>query len=441
MTTLKPTRSVDVLVAGAGAGGICAALQAARQGAQVLLVEKEQEIGGTGVHSPVALVCKFQRRDTYEPINIGLHKELFPEAYAWRGEFSEEDLLPTYDHQSLYQRYLDLCAAEPNLELLCGCGVSGVQVSERRIQQVELENGECVSAQVFVDGTANGNLSAMAGAGFDVGRPGDQAMQSATLTFTVTGYDVKQLQNPAINTWGGYWNLNQELSEIYRDARERGEVQNPKHGVVCFAYPDGKTLLFNSNEVPGVNPMEAGAEAKAMAQAEQYVHELMNIVRSHPAFANAEIASISPRMGIREGRRIHGEYTLTGEDCLAEARFEDMVAACAYDLDIHDPDGGEGSLIRIPNTQYYHIPYRSLVAKDLDNLLLSSRCISGDFEAHSSYRVMSGVTGIGQAAGAAAAVAVSRNMSILREVPAAAIRRALQQQGQYVEGALEELSV
>jgi glycine/D-amino acid oxidase-like deaminating enzyme len=427
----------DILIAGAGAGGICAAIQAARQGARVLLVEKEDRIGGTGVHSPVALVCKFQRRDTYEPINIGLHKELFREAYTWRGEFTPEDQLPTYDHQTLYRRYQELTAAEPSLEILTGCGVTRVETRDGRIHSVTLENGQEVRASVYVDGTANGNLSDMAGAQFDVGRPGDQAMQSATLTFTVRGYDVTQLKNPAINTWGGYWSLNAELTELYDDARERGEVTNPKHGVICFAYPDGKTLLFNSNEVPGVDPMKPGAEESARKQAETYVHELMTIIRRHPAFADAHIETISPRMGIREGRRIHGDYTLTGKECMAEARFEDMVAACAYDLDIHDPDGGKPSLIRIPNTQYYHIPYRSLIARGFDNLLLGSRCISGDFEAHSSYRVMSGVTGIGQACGAAAALAVRLSNGRVRDIPADWIRFELRKQGQFIEGNAE----
>lgn len=124
-------RRYDILVAGAGCGGICAAVQAARQGARVLLVEREVEIGGTGVHSPVALICKFQRRDTHEPINLGLHRELFPHAYAWRGEFEDDGLLPTYDHRDLARRYRGLLAAEDAITVLTGCGVVGVDTEAR----------------------------------------------------------------------------------------------------------------------------------------------------------------------------------------------------------------------------------------------------------------------------------------------------------------------
>ena len=129
---------------------------------------------------------------------------------------------------------------------------------------------------------------------------------------------------------------------------------------------------------------------------------------------------------------------LTGEDCLAEARFDDAVAAGAYDIDIHDPDGASSTLRNIPNTQYYHIPYRSLIARGHTNLLLGSRCISGDFEAHSSYRVMSCLTGVGQAAGSAAALAAQHAGGAVREIPASWIRYRLQDAGQWIEGAVEE---
>lgn len=443
-SSATPPLTADVLVAGAGAGGICAAVQAARMGARVLLVEKAPEIGGTGVHSPVGLVCKFQRRDTLEPINRGLHQELFPEAYGWRGEFDPSDQLPTYDHRKLAERYQALISALPALTVLTGQGVAAVrqQRSEssgkQHLVSVTLEDGRELAAAVFVDGTADGNLSALAGAPFELGRPGDHAMQSATLTFTVTDFDPSRMKNPAINTWGGYWSLQNEMNALYRAHKAEGRIRNPRDGVGCFAYPDGKTLLFNSNAVFGVDPTRPETVRAARELAETYVHELFDLLKTrHPAFQNATLASVSAWMGVREGRRILGDYVLTGEDCLGEARFDDMVAACAYDIDIHDPHGGPTRMQRIPNSQYYHIPYRCLTAREHDNLLLGSRCISGDFVAHSSYRVMSGITAIGQAAGAAAALAARQNPADVRRISPAAIRHQLRRSGQVVEGSEE----
>jgi hypothetical protein len=429
--------TTDVLVAGAGCGGICAAVQAARQGARVLLVERAAEIGGTGVHSPVGLVCKFQRRDTHEPINRGLHQELFPEAYAWRGEFADDDLLPSYDHRALARRYQQLLAAEPRIETRTLCAVEAVTVvaapAGRRIAAVRLTGGAVARAGVLVDGTADGHLAALAGAEFAVGRAGDGRLMPATLTFGVRGFEPARLRNPRLNTWGGYRSLRGELNETLAAARAAGIVGAGHFGVGAFPYPDGRVLLFNANHVFAVTPWDPASVAGGRAEAEQLVRQTFTAIRQHPAFAAAEIAFISPWLGVREGRRVVGDVILTGEDCLGEARFEDAVAAGAYDIDIHDPDGGPTRLQRIPNSQYYHIPYRCLRAAGFANLLLGSRCISGDFVAHSSYRVMSTVTAIGQAAGAAAALAAQRGGDT-RAVDAAVIRHELRLTGQWTEG-------
>ncbi len=427
--------SYDVVVAGAGCGGICAAVQAARQGARVLLVERAALVGGTGIHSPVALICKFQRRDTLEPINRGLHQELFPHAYAWRGEFDDHDMLPTYDHADLAERYDMLLESAPGLQLCTSCAVTDVELEThadgQRISAVHLSDGSRVACLVAVDGTADGNLSALAGASFHLGRPEDGAMQSATLTFGLRGFDVAGLRNPALTTWGGFRSLNQELDDVRR--QERGEqAGHDRFGTGCFAYPDGRTLLFNANHVTGVDPTRPETVARGLSEARALVDRSVALVRRHPAFANSELAFVSSWLGVREGRRIVGDHILTADECLGEARFEDVVAAGAYDIDIHDPEGGPAHMQRIPNTQYYHIPYRSLRARGLANLLLASRCLSGDFVAHSSYRVMSCITAVGQAAGCAAALAVGQGGEV-RAVDPIAIRRALAEAGQWVE--------
>ncbi len=426
----------DVPVAGAGCGGICAAVQAARQGARVLLVERAAQVGGTGIHAPVALVCKFQRRDTYEPINRGLHQEFFPQAYAWRGEFTDEDLLPTYDHEDLARRYAAALAAAPGLEVRTACAVVGVDLEPhpdgRRIAAVRLADGSRVRCSVAVDGTADGHLSAMAGADFHLGRDSDGAMQAATLTFALRGFDGARLRNPAITTWGGFRSLNQELDALRRS--ERGDqADHDRFGTGCFAYPDGRTLLFNANHVTGVDPTRPETVARGLAEARVLVERSVELIRRHPAFAPASLAFVSPWLGVREGRRIVGDHILSADECLGEARCEDAVAAGAYDIDIHDPDGGPAHMQRIPNTQYYHIPYRSLRPVGIANLLLASRCLSGDFTAHSSYRVMSTISAVGQAAGCAAALAIVCGGET-RAVDPAWIRHALVAAGQWAEG-------
>lgn len=431
-------KTYDVIVVGAGAGGVCAAVSAARTGARTALVEKRTEIGGTGVHSPVSLICTFHGRD-HRPINMGLHQELFPHAYAQ----STMDKRPsakwlTYDEKVLKDRYRELVAAESLLDLYTGSGVSEVETEGRLIRRITLENGTTMSAAFFVDSTADGNLAAFAGCGFDKGREADGAMQSATLTFTVGNIDTSQLGYPDFVTKRYCKALWADLTRLLRDAQDRGLTSNPKPGVVMFPYPDGKRLLFNSNEIIDVDPTVPGSVEEAYQTGRKYVDEMMPIIRQHPAFRNAELEYVAPSLGIREGRRIHGDYTLTEKDCLGEARFDDMVTACAYAIDIHDPSGKSTRMVGIPNSGYYHIPYRSLVTRDMDNLLIGSRCISGTHEAHSSYRVISCVTGIGQAAGTAAAMAAHDGHRNVRDVRMAELRYVLRvHHAQYVEGSIE----
>ncbi|MCC5807517.1 MAG: FAD-dependent oxidoreductase [Opitutales bacterium] len=433
----KQKTQYDVVVAGAGAGGVCAALAAARTGARTLLLERAREIGGTGVHSPVSLICKFHGRD-HRPVNIGIHRELFPHAYlhsTWDRRASAPRL--TYDERELAAAYRRLLDAEANLAIRTGSDVTEVLKNGRLLCGVRCDDGSTAEGAAFIDATANGNLSALAGCRASVGRKADGALQSATLVFAMGGIDKGRLRVPDFSTRGGLNSLWNELTTLYKEAKARGETQNPKNSVVCFPYPDGERLLFNANEVVGVNPMEPGAEERAMERGRVFVDELVAILRRHPAFTGAKLEFVASKMGIREGRRILGDYTITQEDCLGEARFEDMVAACAYEIDIHDPDGGPTRMVDIPGSGYYHIPYRSLIAADADNLLLGSRCISGTHEAHSSYRVISGVSAIGQAAGTAAALAAQYAAGEARAIKATWIRHVLREQVQFVEGTVE----
>lgn len=429
----QSSANFQVIVVGAGIGGICAAVAAARTGAQTCLIEKAPEIGGTGVHSPVSLVCKFHGTD-HRPINLGIHRELFFELYA----YSTRDFRPTckrltYDEAELLKRYKTLILAENNLSVRTGVGVASAEVEGRQLKSVTLDDGSTLAADCFVDATADGNLGAMAGCEYMKGRESDGAMQSATLTFSLGNIDTSQLKQPDFTTRGGLTSLWQELTEIYVAAKKQGLTANPKDKVIAFPYPDGQRILFNSNEVLGVDPTDEASLKAGQAKAEQLVKEMVAIFRKHPAFAQATLEHVSTKFGIREGRRIVGDYVLTQEDCLGEARFDDMIAACAYEIDIHDPDGGPAQLINIPGSGYYHIPYRCIVARDLDNLALGSRCISGTHEAHSSYRVMSGVSAIGQAAGTASALASREAKGDLRTLGHRAVQTELRQQVQFVE--------
>jgi len=132
--------------------------------------------------------------------------------------------------------------------------------------------------------------------------------------------------------------------------------------------------------------------------------------------------------GVRETRRIVGDYRLTAEDVLEARRFDDVVARGAYPVDIHNPKGSGTVLKRLPPGAAYDIPLRCLLPSGLEGILVAGRCLSGSHEAHSSYRVMPIVMATGQAAGVCAALAAKRNVTP-RAVPAADVQAALLTQG------------
>lgn len=438
-----PEEEFDVVVAGAGVGGISAAVAAARSGCRVALLEAAREIGGTGVHSPVALVCTwFDKKGRF--INRGLFEEILPAVYD--RESFRAGFIQTYHETELKASYLRLLQREKKLEVRTSCAVIAVHSEGGGIRSVQTSDGRTLAARVFVDSTADGNLSALAGAAFQKGRDADGKLQPGTLTFRVDGVDFREFGlNPAEPYWARWENfscVSDALLPLYAAIRQRGGTTNPREDILCFPDRPGTSLLFNQTRISGADPTDPASMEKAMAEGRKQVREFWDAVRVHPAFRKSSGVTIFEKLGIREGRRVVGDYILTVEDCLSEARFDDMVAACGYGVDIHDPDGsGRTQLKDIPGSGYYHIPYRCLYARDFRNLLLGSRCISGTHEAHSSYRVMPPVSAIGQAAGTSAGLVCQLSLGDVREVDPAWLRHELEAAGQFVEGVRQAPSV
>ncbi|WP_098742165.1 FAD-dependent oxidoreductase [Paenibacillus sp. EZ-K15] len=428
----------DIVIAGAGVGGISAALAAARLQCRVLLIEQRAEVGGTGVFSSVSLICNF-RDSGGRPVTSGIHRELFPAAYT---HYSEQ-MVPTYDERELKATYVSLLAAEPTLSVWTGSSVVKADMEQGRIARLHIEGERqaVIEAKVYLDATADGNLSYLAGLEYRLGREGDGKLQSATATFKVSGFAPALLKEQNYRSWAGIHSLRSELLPYYLALKAENRTSNPRQSVTCFPYPNEDALLFNSTSVLDVDPTEPDSVVRGMEEGGRQARELFAAITGHPAFCAARLDYVAPKLGVREGRRIVGEYELTGEDCLGTRQFDDMVAACAYALDIHNPEGGPTRLESIPAPGYYHIPYRSLIPRGCSNLLLSSRCISGTHEAHSSYRIMASISAIGEAAGTAAAICVMQKLQDVREARAEQIRFVLQLRGQFVEGEVERIEL
>ena len=168
------------------------------------------------------------------------------------------------------------------------------------------------------------------------------------------------------------------------------------------------------------------AEAISHRQARQIAEFLRSRV---PGFAEAYLAQTGVGVGVRETRRVLGEYVLTGEDVLTPATFDDVIACGTYPIDIHNPTGRGTTLRDLPPGAAYEIPLRCLLPRGVDRLLVAGRCISGTYEAHSSYRVTPTAVATGHAAGVTAALAATARQLLPRQVPIADVQAELQRQG------------
>ncbi len=415
---LEVAGEYDVIVAGSGPAGACAAVTAARMGARVLLLEKNNTVGGM---STSGLMSHWTGT-----VSSPLYAEILRRC-AERHEGAEKDVpVPWIDPEVLKSVWLDLLA-EAGAELLLSTFVCGAVMDENRLAGVitESKSGRRVFlAKVFVDGTGDGDLAAFAGVPYHKGRESDGKMQPATLMFKVGGVDMARAVLP------GSFETTVETEKGELQALAREHIPAPAGHLLVYKSPLPGIVtcnMTNSTEIDGTRAEDlTRAEIVCRSQMPAILRYLREFV---PGFECCFIISAGSMMGIRETRHFEGLYTLTGDDILAARRFDDWVVRGAhFNFDVHNLAGAgldpTGIQHKWKQPEGYTIPYGCLVPKKIDGLLLSGRNISGTHIAHSNFRVMPICAGIGAAAGAAAATAVKKNVP-LREVRAEEIQGAL----------------
>jgi hypothetical protein len=404
---VEPSRTVpvaieaDVIIAGGGPGGLCAAVAAARNGAKVALIERYGFLGGMATTGLVNPFMPFHLKG--EPMTRGIFEEWI-DGMRRRGGYVDK---------GIYSRNIigAEAAKASALELVLGAGVQLMlhafvdnvllDDSGSRIQYVCLAAKQRLAAagKVFIDATGDGDVAHLAGVPCDVGRDEDHAVQPMTLCFRMRGIDWSKMPQP------GDKDARVALNELYVQAKQRGVIRCPRENVLYFQCVRDDEIHFNQTRVIGcnaTNPFDlTAAEIEARQQVEMFAAWLRSEV---PAFTDAYLSETAPQIGIRETRRVRGLYTLTGDDVLSARKFADGIARTDYPIDIHSPTGEGTDIRRVPDGDWYEVPYRCLVPQKIDNLLIASRSISSDHTAHSSLRVMPPVAGIGEAAGTAAAL-------------------------------------
>ncbi|MEO6991458.1 MAG: FAD-dependent oxidoreductase [Candidatus Baltobacteraceae bacterium] len=280
-------------------------------------------------------------------------------------------------------------------------------------------------ARVTIDATADAYVAASAGVETQQGDERGR-VQPATLMFRLSHVDleataayarerpeqVRSSLAPEDRNAGALTAV-AGLYELWNAARERGEVHVPRELVSFFATPYADEVTVNMTRVVDVDPLDPDDLTRAEVEARGQVTELLAFFRANvPGFANARIAATATQIGIRESRRIVGAYTLTRDDVLEGRTFPDAIARSAYPIDLHNPSGSGTTTHRLAPGSAYEIPYRCLVPRIVEGLLVAGRCISTTHEALASTRLTPTVMTLGQAAGTAAALAVAEHVPV-----------------------------
>lgn len=441
----------DVLVVGAGAAGLTAAIAAGRSGANVVLVDYQGYVGGLSVALPWLGFHDREYRQTVKGL-----ADQFVRKLQQLGAASEYCYDPKCGSAVSIDGHVWKCVAmdwlrESGVKVMLHTHVVDTLREGDRITGVVVEHKsgrQEILAKVVIDCSGDGDVAARGDAAWEKGRRGDGLVQSPSLAVRIGGVDraeflrgvrdkengyrewlrpypdlwakmMERLDETAVLLVGGY-------ASLVEKARAACDLNIPQTRIVGVKLHRPDQFLTVMNRVLGLDPTSMSSVSEAYAHTYHQVPDTVQFFRKYvPGFRDAHLLEIAPMLGVRESRRIIGEYVLTKEDLVEGRRFDDSVAAGGYHIDIHRPSG---SWVESYNVQAYTIPLQCLIARGVEGLMMAGKCVSATHEAVASTRVIPICMAQGQAAGTAAALAV-RDRADPRDLDPEQVRESLRNQG------------
>ena len=452
--TIDQRLSADVVVVGGGPAGMCAAIAAARQGVSVILVEQGGFCGGMATRGLVGpfMTCYDAKGETM--IIRGLFEEVVDRMVA-RGfaihpaevhggtaftswiKVGHEHVTP-YEPEGL-KLVVDEMLTEAGVKILYhtdflrpileGEAITGILVSSKRGMEV-------IGASVVIDCTGDGDVAYRCGVPYEMGNEELNLMQPATMFFHICDTDPEAMEadiqanlhnfyrKDGVNYRSFHWRVT--------EARENGDWDMKRVSLGLFRMPKPDEWCVNTSRIMGVDSTDNESLTSAEIEGRQQADMILRFLRKYvPGCENARIKSTASYIGIRESRHIQGDYRLTADDLLDSKVPEDSILLAANSVDVHGRFGPTSNEYVPIKGDYYGIPYRSLLPRGVEQLLIAGRCVSADSTAAGAIRVMPPCMGMGQAAGIAAALAVKTGTTV-RKVDAQTIRSVLKENGAYL---------
>ncbi|MBO5213977.1 MAG: FAD-dependent oxidoreductase [Clostridia bacterium] len=412
-------KQYELIVVGGGLTGVAAAISAARNGVKTLLAERTGWLGGALSNN---LVFPFMPWWTVMPdgstkdLSDGIFTEMLQRANQYGTPQKRIAFDPEY-----FKLILDEMVKEAGVDVLFHANLCDVKTEDRKIQSLTfaVKGGFLdLDAKYFIDATGDGDLFAFAGCEYQLGRDSDNLCQPMTTCFRLYNVDVEKFRKEK-----------PEMQKLYKEYQAQGKITNPRENLLIMDYFGPGAVHFNSTRVTHRNPTDPFDLSEGEAVARKQVFEIVSMLRGNfESCKDAKIMSIAPEIGVRESRKLRGVHLLTEQELKDCTVFEDSIALGNYDIDIHNPAGSGTSHYYFKDGTYYTIPYRSLLPKEFDNLLVAGRCLSATHEAQASVRIMPICATMGQAAGTAIGVMKKTNTNA-HEVDVKEIQRILEEAG------------
>jgi len=424
----------DVIIVGGGMAGASAAISAAESGAEVLLLEQTSCLGGVAT---AGLVTPMMRNGvfTYDGKKViagNLDKIIDLNDFYEGTEFNFnpeiikcvlDELLMSRGAQALFHTFVfDVERQEDRIKGLIGANKSGISRFE---------------ASVYIDATGDADVAYRAGSPCMFGRESDGLTQAVSLRFIAGNIDVPTARGYLTSTQG-----KEAFSKVIIEYCEKTgfEIFDTRSFQNYPLINRPNELAFNCPRIVGIDGTKASDLSKAYVEGRKKILVYIKLLRENvPGCENIQIVSIAPLLGVRETRRLKGDYIITEDDVIEGRKFEDGIGCNSWFIDIHNPKGtgiiygNNQKTISYPKGGWNDIPYRALYSSAVKNLLVAGKCVSSTHEAHAAIRIMASCIAMGQAAGTAAGLSI-KNSSNVCDVEVNVLRNKLVEDGALITG-------